>query len=133
MSKTEASDRVWYEANCHCGAIKYKVNTPSLETQKVTNCNCSICCKNGYLNVYPKRTDVVFHCGEDHIKGYLFGEKKCVHKFCPTCGSSLFVDPHMDDPELMVVNVRMFKDMDVDKLDLWKYDGFNRLQPRYEV
>ena len=29
--------------------------------------------------------------------------------------------------------VRMFKDMDVDKLDLWKYDGFNRLQPRYEV
>lgn len=105
MSKTEASDRVWYEANCHCGAIKYKVNTPSLETQKVTNCNCSICCKNGYLNVYPKRTDVVFHCGEDHIKGYLFGEKKCVHKFCPTCGSSLFVDPHMDDPELMVVNV----------------------------
>lgn len=75
-----------------------------------------------------------------------------MHKFCPTCGSSLFVDPHMDDPELMVVNVcyffflncsvvgfadapkvRMFKDIDVDKLELWKYDGFNRLQPRYEV
>lgn len=29
--------------------------------------------------------------------------------------------------------VRMFKDIDVDKLNLWKYDGFNRLQPRYEV
>lgn len=39
------------------------------------------------------------------MKGYLFGEKKCMHKFCPTCGSSLFVDPHMDDAELMVVNV----------------------------
>lgn len=28
-----------------------------------------------------------------------------MHKFCPTCGSSLFVDPHVDDAELMVVNV----------------------------
>ena len=105
MSNPDAETKVWYEANCHCGAIKYKVKIPSLETQQVTNCNCSICCKNGYLNVYPKRTDVVFHSGEDHMKGYLFGEKKCMHKFCPTCGSSLFVDPHMDDPELIVVNV----------------------------
>lgn len=105
MSNSETPAKVWYEANCHCGAVKYRVNTPSLEGRKVTNCNCSICCKNGYLNVYPKRTDVVFHSGEDHMKGYLFGEKKCMHKFCPTCGSSLFVDPHMDDPESMVVNV----------------------------
>ena len=72
----------------------------------------------------------------------------------------MFVDPHMDDPELIVVNVRvsflvvvvvlllllllswttliwpkvrMFKNIDVDKLELWKYDGFNRLQPGYEV
>ncbi|KAL9066304.1 MAG: hypothetical protein Q9161_007680 [Pseudevernia consocians] len=133
MSDSDIPAKVWYEANCHCGAVKYKVNTPSLETQKVTNCNCSICCKNGYLNVYPKRAEVVFHRGEDHMKGYSFGTKKYMHKFCPTCGSSLFVDPHMDDPELMVVNVRMFKDIDVDKLELWKFDGFNRLQPRYEV
>ena len=33
-----------------------------------------------------------------------------MHKFCPTCGSSLFVDPHMDDPELIVVNVCFFFD-----------------------
>ena len=42
------------------------------------------------------------------MKGYLFGEKKCMHKFCPDCGSSLFVDPHADDPELIVVNVCVF-------------------------
>ena len=29
--------------------------------------------------------------------------------------------------------VRMFKDVDVDRLELYKYDGFNKLQPRYEV
>ena len=29
--------------------------------------------------------------------------------------------------------VRMFRDTDVEKLQLWKYDGFNRLLPRYEM
>ena len=153
MSSSEAPVNVRYEANCHCGAVRYAVHMPPLETLKVTNCNCSVCCKNGYLNVYPKRADVVFRSGEDHMQQYLFGEKKCAHKFCPTCGSSLFVDPHADDAELIVVNVcrsfagccclrwttligakvRMFKDVDVDRLELYKYDGFNKLQPRYEV
>lgn len=32
-----------------------------------------------------------------------------------------------------LAKVRMFKDIDVDKLELWKYDGINKLQPRYEV
>ena len=105
MSNSETPAKVGYEANCHCGAVKYQVNMPPLETLKVTNCNCSICSKNGYLNVYPKREDVVFHCGKDHIKGYVFGAKRCIHQFCQTCGSSLFVEPHMDDPELMVANV----------------------------
>lgn len=28
-----------------------------------------------------------------------------MHKFCPTCGSSLFVEPEMDDVEIMALNV----------------------------
>lgn len=70
------------------------------------SCNCSICCKNGYLNVYPKRKDLVFVQGEHLIKDYRFGKKQCMHKFCPICGSSLFIEPHMEDPELMALNVR---------------------------
>ena len=151
MSNSETPAKVVYEANCHCGAIKYQIKMQPLDTLKVTHCNCSICSKNGYLNVYPKREDVVFRCGEDQMKGYAFGAKRCIHRFCSKCGSSLFVDPHMDNPELMVANVclffgtasvldcadwakvRMFKDVDVDKLELHKYDGFNKLEPRYEV
>lgn len=34
---------------------------------------------------------------------------------------------------LIWVQVRMFRDIDVDRLQLEKFDGFNRLQPRYEV
>ncbi len=32
-----------------------------------------------------------------------------------------------------LIKVRMFKDIDVDKLELWKFDGFNKLEPRYEM
>lgn len=29
-----AEEKVWYDANCHCGAVKYKIKLPSLETIK---------------------------------------------------------------------------------------------------
>jgi hypothetical protein len=40
-----------YEANCHCGAIRYKVTLEDAlapeGTEKVNRCNCSICTKYG--------------------------------------------------------------------------------------
>ena len=32
-----------------------------------------------------------------------------------------------------LAKVRMFKCIDIGKLELVKYDGFNKLHPRYEV
>ncbi|MCJ1276170.1 hypothetical protein MMC21_003975 [Puttea exsequens] len=122
---------VWYDANCHCAAIKYRMKLPPLETLEVMSDNCSICTKNGYLNVYPKRSDIVFLRGEDHMKGYFYGNKEHEHFFCPTCGSSLLVGPHMDDPEAMAANVRMIKDVELDKLKYIYFDGRNKLGPPY--
>jgi hypothetical protein len=40
-----------YEANCHCGAIRYKVTLDDAlapeGVTKVNRCNCSICTKYG--------------------------------------------------------------------------------------
>lgn len=107
MTTTEHSDEVWYEGNCHCAAIRFRAKLPPLETLQIMNCNCSICIKNGYLNVYPKRKDVEIQSGEDILKSYYFGNKKFAHKFCPNCGSSLFVDPDMESNDKMVVNVSL--------------------------
>lgn len=85
-------DLISYPASCHCGAVAYTIRLPSLETYEVNKCNCSICTKNGYLLIYPSRTDVVFHSGFDHLRSYLFGLKEMPHKFCPTCGSSVLLD-----------------------------------------
>ncbi|MCJ1450574.1 hypothetical protein MMC28_000907 [Mycoblastus sanguinarius] len=132
MSNIESPQDKWYEANCHCAAVKYKFKLPPLETQEILSCNCSICSKNGYFNVYPKKSDVVFQSGEDKMKGYRFGEKKVMHKFCPTCGSSLLVDPHINDSDLLVVNVRMIKGIELDKLNYRYFDGKTKLSPQYD-
>ena len=67
-SSAQPEHEIWYEANCHCGAIKYAIKLPPLESMEIMSCNCSICTKNGYLNVYTKRKDIVFEEGEGGIK-----------------------------------------------------------------
>jgi hypothetical protein len=89
---TTELDLVPYPANCHCGDVRYTVLIPSLEEHLVNICNCSICTHNGYLLVYPKQREVIFHSGFDHLRSYFFGTKTREHKFCPTCGSSILID-----------------------------------------
>ncbi|MCJ1411816.1 hypothetical protein MMC19_005908 [Ptychographa xylographoides] len=137
-SPTKATpEKVWYEANCHCGNVKYKFLAPKLEDAKLMSCNCSICEKNGYVNVYPKRDEFVFHTGFDTLKKYRFGAGDKDHMFCPNCGSSIMVDFNKTLMEYfgdaVGMNVRMIKDIDMDKLTTQRYDGKNLMDPKYEV
>ncbi|PSN69084.1 hypothetical protein BS50DRAFT_445481, partial [Corynespora cassiicola Philippines] len=87
-----------YDALCHCGKVQWSVTlSPALEQQKVVSCNCSICFRNGYLLVYPSREHVVVKSGEESLRTYQFGTKGNLHKFCSTCGSSVFFDPRMKE------------------------------------
>ncbi|KAI4957330.1 hypothetical protein J4E86_005804 [Alternaria arbusti] len=48
-----------YAASCHCGSVQYSVLlSPPLAQWKVVSCNCSICTRNGYLLVYPERSQL---------------------------------------------------------------------------
>ena len=65
MSSVAPPEKQWYDLNCHCRATKLRVKIPRLypdnggsneeggEKYAVTNCNCSICTKHGYLFVCP--------------------------------------------------------------------------------
>lgn len=41
-----------YEGGCHCGRVRFHV-TASLE--RVSECNCSICVKKGFLHLIVPR------------------------------------------------------------------------------
>jgi hypothetical protein len=97
-----------YKGRCHCGAIKFTVALPPLETgaTSVMQCNCSICTKKGYLLVYPPASDVIFESGEDKLGLYIFGSKTRPHKFCQICGTSIMIDiskPNVEPKYAMTV------------------------------
>ena len=80
------SDLQTYTSSCHCGQVRLQAKLPPLTETHICNCNCSICTKNGYLLVYPKREDVTFLSGEDNLIQYRFASKLKPHMSCKTCG-----------------------------------------------
>jgi hypothetical protein len=62
MTESAPTPKQWQLANCHCGTIQYRVLIPPLtgvsDPHKVTNCNCHLCTRNGYLVVFPTREEI---------------------------------------------------------------------------
>lgn len=118
-----------YKANCHCGQIKFAVTLPDIKTTTILRCNCSVCIKNGYLLVYPKKEDVQFVCGKDKITLYRFGGGNKPHSFCSRCGTSLLIDFSEADSEIQrAVTAVNVGDSKTRSLALWQ--GWMCLVPK---
>ncbi|KAF7981352.1 hypothetical protein HWV62_33807 [Athelia sp. TMB] len=76
----------------------------------------------------PKRSDFTFHSNEDLVTYRFTADSPMAHKFCGTCGSSVCVDVKGHD--LMMINARLFKDIDIPSLKLNEWD-FKSRQPAY--
>ena len=113
----QQQQKVWYSANCHCRLIRLRLRilplypssspspappstsitspspTPTSPTEYSNpyNCNCSICTKNGYLNIYPSSYthDIEWLSGREELRSYEYGACERRHMFCPRCGSSV--------------------------------------------
>lgn len=123
-----------YKGNCHCGTVRFTVRIPSLDEHEVLRCNCSICSRNGYLKVFPKPGDFVFHSGYEDMTAYTFDTKQFVHRFCSRCGSSVCIEK-VDKGELCInvslvrsdylitrfmtyAQARLFEDFDETKISI---------------
>jgi hypothetical protein len=121
-----------YPASCHCGLIRYTVTLSLPLTDPdawVTECNCSICSRNGYLNVYVQSECIDFHSigglNDRAVEKYHFGRSRIQHYFCGKCGSSLMcesVEPGFYEG-VKAVNVRMFEGLDVKTVQKREVDG----------
>ncbi|KAF3039806.1 hypothetical protein E8E11_001198 [Didymella keratinophila] len=64
MTTSENNKR--YPASCHCGTVRYTVTLfppPDGPDCWVVECNCSICTRNGNLNVYVRNECIMFDAG----------------------------------------------------------------------
>ncbi|KAF2197533.1 hypothetical protein GQ43DRAFT_380778, partial [Delitschia confertaspora ATCC 74209] len=114
-----------YQASCHCGTIRYTVTlSPPLSDPEcwVGECNCSICSRNGYLNVYVRNECVEFELGPSALES---GNVVIQHYFCGRCGSSLMCESIEAGfyEGIKAINVRMFQGIDLKSLQRKEEDG----------
>jgi hypothetical protein len=115
------AEAVEHSGGCHCGAVRYEVET---DLGRVMACNCSLCQKRGYLLTFVPAAKFALLSGEDALTDYQFNKKIIHHLFCRTCGVSSFARGRAPDgAEMVAVNVRCLDDVDPDALSVTPFDG----------
>ncbi len=108
-----------YEGGCHCGRIRFRVQG---DLARVTECNCSICGKKGFLHLIVPRARFELLSGDDELATYRFNTGVAQHHFCRTCGIHSFYVPR-SDPDKIDVNVRCLDGVDLASLRVIPFDG----------
>ena len=72
-----------YEGSCHCGAIRFEIET---DFPELTRCDCSICRRKNALMVKVHESQFKLLSGEDSLTEYRFHTMTARHFFCKTCG-----------------------------------------------
>lgn len=110
-----------YTGGCHCGKVKFEVE---MEIGKPISCNCSICQKKGTLLSFAPASQFKLLQGEDSLSNYQFNKNVIHHLFCKNCGVTSFAKGAAPDgSDVRAINVRCLDGVDLDKLELMKYNG----------
>jgi hypothetical protein len=112
--------QVTHKGSCHCGAVSYEVDAD--EDLRVTECNCSICSRSGYLHLIVDKEQFRLLSGKDKLTEYTFDTHEAKHLFCKTCGIKSFYIPR-SHPEGYSVNVRCLDDSTIRSMHIEQFDG----------
>lgn len=108
--------------SCHCGAVRCEVDAPA--DLEVSECNCSICSRSGYLHLIVPRSRFRLLSGEDNLTTYAFDTHEAKHLFCKTCGIKSFYIPR-SHPDGISVNVRCIEEGTIKSMTVEQFDGKN--------
>ncbi len=106
---------------CHCGAVAFEVDAPS--PLQVTECNCSICSKAGFLHLIVPKSRFRLLRGQEDLTVYTFNTGVAKHSFCRHCGMKPFYIPR-SNPDGVDVNVRCLEPIP-DEMTITPFDGQN--------
>jgi len=111
-----------HTGGCHCGRVRFEVSAPA--RIDVTDCNCSMCTKAGYLHLIVPKDRFRLLSGEDALTAYQFNTGVAKHLFCRVCGIKSFYVPR-SHPDAFSVNVRCLDEGTVESMNVVKKDGRN--------
>jgi hypothetical protein len=111
-----------YTGGCHCGNVRYEVDTAFTP---LISCNCSICAKKGLVLTFVAPGQFKLLSGEESLTDYQFNKKVVHHVFCKTCGVSSFARGTGPQGPMVAINVRCLEGVDPRSLSVTEVDGKN--------
>ncbi|MBI2964354.1 MAG: GFA family protein [Deltaproteobacteria bacterium] len=108
-----------FTGGCHCGRVRFRVEAT---LERVTECNCSVCSKKGFLHLIVPRERFELLAGADELSTYRFNTGVAQHLFCRHCGIHSFYVPR-SDPDKIDVNVRCLDGVDLSAVRPLPFDG----------
>ena len=97
-----------YLGSCHCGAVKFEIET---DFPELTTCDCSICRRKNALMVKVHESQFKLLAGEDSHTEYRFHTRTARHFFCKICGIYPFHRKRVT-PDHLGINVFCLEDFD---------------------
>jgi centromere protein V len=116
----EDSGLVIHTGGCHCGRVRFEVTAPA--RLRVSDCNCSICSKVGFLHLIVPKARFKLLSGEAGLTNYEFNTRTARHLFCSVCGVKSFYVPR-SHPHGYSVNARCLDDVRIEDLTIVAFDG----------
>lgn len=107
---------------CHCGRVRFEVTAPA--HLEVSECNCSICSRTGFLHLIVPKSRFRLLSGEESLTTYQFNTRTAKHLFCSVCGIKSFYVPR-SHPDGYSVNARCLDGGTVEGMSVKKFDGRN--------
>ena len=111
---------VKHTGGCHCKRVRFELTAP--EEILVSECNCSICSKSGYLGLAVARSRFKLLQGEDCLTTYTFNTGTAQHLFCRYCGVKSFYVPR-SHPDGINVNARCLDSGTVTEMRTRPFNG----------
>jgi hypothetical protein len=111
---------ITHSGGCHCGRVRFEAIAPARIT--VSECNCSICSKSGYLHLVVPAERFKLLSGADSLATYTFNTGTAKHLFCKVCGIKSFYVPR-SHPEGFSVNARCLDPGTVEQMSVRQTNG----------
>jgi hypothetical protein len=115
-----SGDMITHSGGCHCGRVRFQVQAAA--RVPVSECNCSICAKSGFLHLLVPSSRFRLLSGADALTDYRFNTGTARHLFCSVCGIKSFYVPR-SHPDGYSVNARCLDDGTVESLEITPVNG----------
>jgi len=111
---------ITHTGGCHCRRVRFEVVAPA--RIEVTDCNCSICSRTGYLHLIVPADRFKLVSGADVLSTYTWNTGTAKHHFCSVCGVKSFYVPR-SHPDGFSVNARCLDTGTVEAMNVVKTNG----------